>query len=745
MKSIAKNLLAGMNPEQERAVKTTDGPLLIMAGAGSGKTRVLTHRIAYLIVEKEVNPRNILAITFTNKAAREMRERIDGLLGAGTGERMWVSTFHSMCVRILRRNIDQLGYAKSFSILDTADQLTALKNVLKELNLDPKQYEPRAMLHAISDAKNECISDQAYHAQINSQNPYERTIADVYEAYEKKLRQNQSLDFDDLIMKTLELFKKVPTVLQYYQSQFQYIHVDEYQDTNKAQYQLVRLLAEKFENLCVVGDSDQSIYRWRGADIGNILSFEKDYRDAKVILLEQNYRSTKTVLDAANDVIMNNESRYDKRLRTDNPQGDPIYVYKASNEKDEAQFVVEQILHLQKEEGLSLDQFAVLYRTNAQSRVIEEYLVMSNIEYTIVGGTKFYDRKEIKDLLAYLRLIANPEDDLALSRVINEPKRGIGATSFEKMAMFSIQHDRSIFDSLQEVDFMGLTARATNEAVKFREMIDGFIQLQEVLPVSELVEKVLDETGYRSALKKDKSIEAQSRLENIEEFLSVTQAFEARSSEGDKSLVAFLTDLALIADIDSLDDEENKDTEKVVLMTMHGAKGLEYPVVFIIGMEENVFPHARSLQDAEEMEEERRLAYVGITRAERKLYLTSARFRMLFGRSSFNEPSRFIDEISADLLEDLSAGQSIHFGSSTRQRAQQSVSKRAPVKRPAYTASGGEKLGWTVGDKVSHKKWGIGMVVSISGSNEDTELDIAFPNPVGIKRLLAKFAPIEKV
>lgn len=748
MKSIAQNLLTGMNAEQERAVKTTEGPLLIMAGAGSGKTRVLTHRIAYLIVEKEVNPRNILAITFTNKAAREMRERIDGLLGPGTGERMWVSTFHSMCVRILRRNIDQLGYAKSFSILDTADQLTAIKNVLKELNLDPKQYEPRAMLHVISDAKNECISDQQYRAQINSQNPYERTIADVYEAYEKKLRQNQSLDFDDLIMKTLELFKKVPTVLSYYQNQFQYIHVDEYQDTNNAQYQLVRLLAEKFENICVVGDSDQSIYRWRGADIGNILSFEKDYKDAKVILLEQNYRSTKNVLNAANDVILNNASRYDKRLRTDNPEGDPVYLYKANNEKDEAQFVVRQILQLQQEEGLSLDQFAVLYRTNAQSRVIEEHLVMSNIDYTIVGGTKFYDRKEIKDLLAYLRLIANPEDDLALSRIINEPKRGIGATSFEKMATFAIQQDRSIFDSLQEVDFMGLTARATNEAVKFREMIEQLMDLQEVLPVSELVEKVLAETGYRAMLKKDKSIEAQSRLENIDEFLSVTQAFEARSSEGDKSLVAFLTDLALIADIDALDEEDNKNEEKVVLMTMHGAKGLEYPVVFIIGMEENVFPHARSLHDTEEMEEERRLAYVGITRAEKKLFLTSARFRMLFGRSSYNEPSRFIGEISDELVEDLSAGQSYGFEQPmhqpTRQRTQQPA-RRAPVKRPAYTETGGDKLGWKVGDKVSHKKWGVGMVVSLSGSGEETELDIAFPNPVGIKRLLAKFAPIEKV
>lgn len=743
MKSIAENLLNGMNPEQSRAVQKTEGPLLIMAGAGSGKTRVLTHRIAYLIVEKKVYPSNILAITFTNKAAREMRDRIDGLLGAGTGERMWVSTFHSMCVRILRRNIEQIGYARSFSILDGGDQLTAIKQVLKELNLDPKQYEPRTMLGAISNAKNECIDEKMYREQMNEHNPYEKKIADVYDAYAKKLRQNQSLDFDDLIMKTLVLFEKVPEVLEFYQDKFHYIHVDEYQDTNNAQYQLVNLLATKYKNLCVVGDSDQSIYRWRGADIGNILSFEKDYANAEVVLLEQNYRSTKHVLQAANDVILNNRSRYDKRLHTDNDEGDPIYVYKASDEKAESQFVVGKILELQQEEGLSLHQFAILYRTNAQSRVIEEYLVKSNIDYTIVGGTKFYDRKEIKDLLAYLRLIANNEDDLALSRIINEPKRGIGATSFEKMATFSIMHDRSIYDSLQELDFMGLTGRAANEVSMFHEMIKQLTKMQETLTVSELVEEVLNQTGYRAMLKKEKTIEAETRLENIEEFLSVTYAFEKRSEDEDKSLVAFLTDLALIADIDSLDKEENKDAEKVVLMTMHGAKGLEYPVVFIIGMEEKVFPHVRSLDDDEEMEEERRLAYVGITRAERKLYLTSARYRMLFGRSSYNQPSRFIGEISADIIEDLSEGRATSFGS-TAKRSGQVAPRRAAVKKPAYTESGGEKMGWRAGDKAVHKKWGTGMVVGISGSNDDVELDIAFPNPIGIKRLLAKFAPIEK-
>ena len=744
MNKIAADLLTGMNPEQARAVKKTEGALLIMAGAGSGKTRVLTHRIAYLVVEKNVYPSNILAITFTNKAAREMRDRIDGLLGAGTGERMWVSTFHSMCVRILRRNSDRIGISKSFSILDSADQLSVVKSVLKALNLDAKQYDPRTMLNTISSAKNECIDAATFRGQINPHNPYEKTIADVYDGYAKRLRQNQSMDFDDLIMMTLVLFERVPDVLEFYQNKFQYIHVDEYQDTNNAQYRLVNMLANKFKNLCVVGDSDQSIYRWRGADISNILSFEKDYKNAEMIMLEQNYRSTKRILQAANDVIMNNQSRYDKKLRTDNEEGESISVYKASDEKDESQFVVGKILELREQENLKLDEFAVLYRTNAQSRVIEEYLVKSNLDYTIVGGTKFYDRKEIKDLLAYLRLISNNEDDLALARIINEPKRSIGATSFDKMARFAMEHDRSIFDALQEIDFMGITPRAANEVAKFRELIAGFTKMQEFLSVTELVEQVLEKTGYRDMLQREKTIESESRLENIEEFLSVTEAFEKRAEEdtGDRSLVAFLTDLALIADIDSLDKEENQNKEKIVLMTMHAAKGLEFPVVFIIGMEENVFPHSRSLGDDEEMEEERRLAYVGITRAERKLYLTSASYRTLYGRASYNTPSRFIGEISDDILETQSRNSG--FSSGTTISGQSTAPVRPAVKKPVYNTSGGDKMGWSPGDKAVHKKWGTGMVVSVKGTGEEVELDIAFPNPVGIKRLLAKFAPIEK-
>ena len=500
MEHIAKNLTAGMNPQQAEAVKTTEGPLLIMAGAGSGKTRVLTHRIAYLIVEKQVYPSKILAITFTNKAAREMRERIDGILGTGTTDSMWVSTFHSMCVRILRRNIDRLGYSKSFSILDSADQLSVVKNVMKSLNIDTKRYEPRAILSIISSAKNEGITVDGYKMNMNPHNPFDKVAADVYEGYEKRLRTNQSLDFDDLIMKTIKLFEDHPDVLEYYQNKFQYIHVDEYQDTNKSQYLLVKYLARKFRNLCVVGDSDQSIYRWRGADIQNILSFEKDYKDARVILLEQNYRSTQTILRAANEVIEHNKSRYPKRLHTENPEGEKIILYKASNEFDEAQHVVKTIQQLMKSEGRKLDDFAILYRTNAQSRLIEETLVKSGLNYQIVGGTKFYDRKEIKDILAYLRLIANPADDLSLARIINEPKRGIGATSFEKMALYAMEQDRSIFEALSELVFMGVSGKAAAAAEQFYQMISDLSARQSELSVTEIVEQVIDKSGYRQML-----------------------------------------------------------------------------------------------------------------------------------------------------------------------------------------------------------------------------------------------------
>ena len=756
MQYLTDKLLNGLNPEQQNAVKATDGPLLLMAGAGSGKTRVLTHRIGYLIVEKRVNPYNILAITFTNKAAREMRERIGKMMG-GVAEEIWISTFHSMCVRILRRDIDRIGFNRNFTILDSTDQLSVVKTILKEKNIDPKKFDPRAILGTISSAKNELIEPDEY--KKTGGGYFEDIAGQVYEEYQKRLRKNQALDFDDLIMMTIQLFRRVPDVLEYYQRKFQYIHVDEYQDTNKAQYLLVKQLASRFKNLCVVGDSDQSIYRWRGADIANILSFEKDYPNATVILLEQNYRSTKRILLAANKVIENNMNRKAKNLWTENPEGNKLVYYRADSEQGEAQFVAGKIKELTRNSGYNYSNIAILYRTNAQSRVMEEVLLKSNIEYSIVGGTKFYDRKEIKDMLAYLRLISNPDDDISLRRIINVPKRGIGSSSVDKIANFADMHDLSLFQALESVELLGLSPKITKAAREFRDLIGNYTNMQEFLSVTELVEQVLEKTGYIEMLKAEKSLEAQSRLENLEELLSVTKSFE--DSSEDKSLVAFLTDLALVADIDSLDEETEEKVDSITLMTLHSAKGLEFPVVFLIGMEEGVFPHSRSLMEEVEMEEERRLAYVGITRAEQTLFLTNAQMRTLYGRTNMNPASRFISEIPADLFEDVEPAEkkiSSPFGSTGKSfgaaRGTSSFgtpktsfttppTARKPVMRPVSTASGDE-TGWKVGDKAQHGKWGTGTVVSVKGQGEGTELDIAFPSPVGIKRLLAKFAPITK-
>ncbi|MGG1401475.1 DNA helicase PcrA [Bacillus salipaludis] len=745
MQYLSEKLLNGLNPEQQSAVKCTDGPLLLMAGAGSGKTRVLTHRIAYLIVEKRVNPYNILAITFTNKAAREMKERIGKVMG-GAAEEIWISTFHSMCVRILRRDIDRIGFNRNFTILDTTDQQSVIKGILKDKNIDPKKFDPRAMLGAISSAKNELIDPEEYSKTAGGY--FDKVVSDVYEEYQKRLRKNQALDFDDLIMMTIQLFRRVPDVLEYYQRKFQYIHVDEYQDTNKAQYLLVKLLAMRFKNLCVVGDSDQSIYRWRGADIANILSFEKDYPNATVILLEQNYRSTKRILLAANKVIENNLNRKAKNLWTENPEGNKLMYYRADSEQSEAQFVAGKIKELTRDGKHKLSDIAILYRTNAQSRVMEEVLLKSNIEYSIVGGTKFYDRKEIKDMLAYLRLISNPDDDISLRRIINVPKRGIGSSSVDKIADFAAMHDLSFYQALDSIELIGLSPKITKAAREFRDFIRNYTQMQEFLSVTELVEEILEKSGYREMLKAEKSLEAQSRLENLDELLSVTKNFEDVSE--DKSLVAFLTDLALVADIDSMDEEVEK-ADSIVLMTLHSAKGLEFPVVFLIGMEEGVFPHSRSLMEEAEMEEERRLAYVGITRAEQSLFLTNAQMRTLFGRTNMNPASRFIKEIPEDLLEDAApkSGRNSPFGSRGGSFAGSGTgvgapAARKPVMRPVAATTGGDQVGWKVGDKAEHGKWGIGTVVSVKGEGEGTELDIAFPSPTGIKRLLAKFAPIKK-
>ncbi|MGM0837174.1 MAG: DNA helicase PcrA [Bacillota bacterium] len=754
MQYLSQRLLEGLNPMQQEAVKKTDGALLIMAGAGSGKTKVLTHRIAYLMAEKEVAPWNILAITFTNKAAREMKERVQVLLGPAA-EDIWISTFHSMCVRILRRDIDRIGMNRNFTILDTTDQLSVIKNILKDRNIDPKKFEPRTILGTISSAKNELMTPEEYAKQ--PMGPYEQKIGEVYTDYQKRLKKNQALDFDDLIMTTIHLFKRVPEVLEYYQRKFQYIHVDEYQDTNRAQYTLVKMLADRLKNLCVVGDSDQSIYRWRGADIANILSFEKDYPNAEVVLLEQNYRSTKRILEAANRVIENNIGRKKKNLWTENMEGQKILYYQADSEKSEAQFVVGKMREiLQKDPKRKLSDFAILYRTNAQSRVMEEMLLMSNINYSIVGGTKFYDRKEIKDILGYLRLIANPDDDISLARIVNVPKRGIGATTVDKVAQYAALHDISLFQALAEIDLIGVSGRATAALKEFHALINNYVQMQEYISVTELVEEILDKSGYRDMLKADKTIESQSRLENIDEFLSVTKNFEEKYD--DKSLLAFLTDLALVADIDKLDEEDEAQQESVILMTLHAAKGLEFPVVFLIGLEEGVFPHSRSLFEEMEMEEERRLAYVGITRAEEELFITNAQMRTLFGRTNMNPPSRFIKEIPEDLIENYAkqetraASRPTPFGSSRSPFGGSPSATTQPQRRATSAAvnrglkaTGGESLDWGVGDKAEHKKWGIGTVVSVKGEGDNKELDIAFPSPTGVKRLLAKFAPVTKV
>lgn len=738
---LKEDLLKGLNKEQKEAVQHTEGPLLIMAGAGSGKTRVLTHRIAYLIKEKSVAPRNILAITFTNKAAREMKSRVSKLVGP-EGDYMWVSTFHSMCVRILRRDIDRIGYNSNFTILDSSDQLSVVKQVLRNLNIDTKQFEPRAMLNRISGAKNELITPEEFSEHVG--NFYDRQVAKVYDAYQKMLRKNQSLDFDDLIMETIHLFKRVPEVLEYYQRRFQYIHVDEYQDTNHAQYYLVKQLATRFQNICVVGDSDQSIYRWRGANIENILTFEKDYPNTRTILLEQNYRSTKSILDAANHVIEHNAGRKPKKLWTDNPDGNKINYYQGATEQEEALFITDKIQELIREEGYTPGDMAILYRTNAQSRAIEDTLMKSGVSYQMVGGTKFYDRKEIKDLIAYLRLIMNPNDDLSFERVVNEPKRGIGKTSVERLRAYAAANDISFYQAVKEVDFTGVSKRAANALADFGELIKTLSQQQEFLTATDMVEAVLKRSGYEEALENERTIEAQSRLENLEEFMTVTKDFEEKN-EDDKTLIAFLTDLALVADIDQVDEEDPDQEEKITLMTLHAAKGLEFPVIFLIGMEENVFPHSRSMFEEEEMEEERRLAYVGITRAEKQLYVTHAKMRTLFGRTNMNPISRFINEIPEDLIDGVEETKTEMFG---RQPifTEEAIKKPQPKRRARRTTNntGAENKAWAPGDKAIHKKWGKGTVVKVEGEGEGMELDIAFPAPTGIKRVLARFAPITK-
>lgn len=733
---------------QKEAVVTTEGPLLIMAGAGSGKTRVLTHRIAYLIHEKKVNPWNILAITFTNKAANEMKERVNNLVTDG-GEDVWVSTFHSMCVRILRREIDHIGYDSNFTIAGSSEQNTLMRRVLKALNIDPKKYPPRAILAEISNAKNLLMTEKAYENQ--AYNFWQQTVAKAYKMYQAELRRSETVDFDDLIMLTVRLFEEHPQVLSYYQNKFHYIHVDEYQDTNHAQYRLVHLLAERFKNVCVVGDADQSIYGWRGADMQNILDFEKDYPDAQTIMLEQNYRSTKNILKAANAVIENNINRQDKNLWTDNVHGDKIMVYFANDEYDETEYVANKIAEFMREDSsLTFDDFAILYRTNALSRVMEDTLKKRQLPYQIVGGTGYYERKEILDLVAYLTLIVNPADNLSFLRIVNEPKRSIGASTIAKLTEFANFNNMSLYEAALNAQMTNLSARAANNLEEFALMIRDFRKMTEFLTMTDLVETILDKTGYIEALRKEKSLEAESRIENLEEFYSVTQIFDNSEVE-DKTLLSFLTDLSLLAPTDEIEEQ----TSEVTLMTLHSAKGLEFPIVFIIGVEKNIFPLIRQDSDEDDLEEERRLAYVGITRAEKNLFLTSASSRLLYGRRQYNPKSPFIEELDESVSEiDHGAGRPTYatgnYGDAFKKRTtigtikKTSAVKKSPKRVVKNAGVGAEKVDWKVGDKVTHKKWGIGTIVQIKGEKQDMQLNIAFPND-GIKQLLASFAPIEKI
>ena len=757
-------LLNGMNDRQAEAVQTTEGPLLIMAGAGSGKTRVLTHRIAYLIDEKMVNPWNILAITFTNKAAREMRERAEKL--KTEAQDCLIATFHSMCVRILRREADHIGYNRNFTIVDPGEQRTLMKRILKNLNLDPKKWNERAILGTISNAKNDLIDEVAYANLAGDM--YTEIVAKCYKAYQKELRQSEAMDFDDLIMLTLRLFDQNPDVLIYYQQRCQYIHVDEYQDTNHAQYQLVKLLASRFKNICVVGDADQSIYGWRGADMQNILDFEKDYPEAKVVLLEENYRSTKTILQAANEVIRNNRNRRPKNLWTQNEDGEEIVYYRANDEQDEALFVARTIDQLSRE-GYSHKDFAVLYRTNAQSRTVEEALLKSNIPYTMVGGTKFYSRKEIRDVISYLNLIANPSDNISYERVVNEPKRGVGPGTVEKIRDFASSQEMSLLDASANILLSPVKGKAAQAVYDFANMLLDLRERLDDYTVTDLVEAVLEKTGYAASLAAQATLESQARIENIEEFLSVTKNFdESPDNPTDESgldkLSRFLNDLALIADTDDGDTESSE----VTLMTLHAAKGLEFPVVFLVGMEENVFPLSRASEDEDELEEERRLAYVGITRAEKILYLTNANSRMLYGKTNYNHPTRFLREISSDLLNyqglarpanssfkvsytnsDTSKfGQGMSLAQALQERKRQAAPSSISTGSLPFGKSGQSQptkpeVAWAIGDIAHHKKWGDGTVLAVSGSGNSQELKINFPE-VGLKKVLASIAPIEK-
>lgn len=688
-----------LNDKQKEAVLYGDGPLLILAGAGSGKTSVLTTRVAYLIKERGVDPRSIVAITFTNKAAKEMKERIIKLIGS-TGYNIQISTFHSFGLRIIKENHERLGYDRNFTILDSDDSLTVIKKILKDLNIDSKRYNPKFIKNKISSCKNEMVTPDKYKVLVNDE--VSDIIYKVYKKYQETLLRSNSLDFDDLLVKPIELFNKHPDVLQQYQELFKYIFIDEYQDTNEVQYIFSKMLSAKYKNICVVGDDAQSIYSFRGANFKNILNFEKDYKDAKVILLEQNYRSTKTILNAANSVIKNNVQKKDKSLWTENEVGEKIKYVRALDEKDEASFVTKEIKKL-KDDGASLDEIAVLYRTNAQSRTIEEGFLNSNIPYRIVGAYAFYSRKEIKDLLAYLKLIYNPKDDVSLERIINYPKRGIGAKTIDNLSMNAVLNGTSMFDVIEK-----------GKELEFKKLILDMKKQSESLSLTETIDMVLDKSGIKNDLESEHTLEADIRLENLEEFKSITKTFEEES--GVASLEDFLNEVSLVSDVN---DEKNDDSPKVTLMTIHSVKGLEFKYVFVIGMEENIFPHVNSLEEGA-LEEERRLCYVAITRAKKKLYLVNALKRMLYGRTSINMPSRFINEIDKEYMQMPEV---------------KSLAKKLDVEKMFN-----EDNGLKTGDNVVHDTYGPGVVVNVDKSIAT----IAFKKG-GIKKLMKNHKSIKKV
>ena len=757
-----QNLIEGLNDKQKEAVLATEGPCLVIAGAGSGKTKVLTHKIAYLISEKNVKPYNILAITFTNKAASEMKQRVEKIVG-DVAQEMWMGTFHSICVRILRRFIDRIGFDTSFLIFDTSDQKTVVKECLKALNIDDKTFSDRSVLSEISNAKNEMLTPKAYQAKYAGEFRKEK-IGQVYELYQKRLRENNAIDFDDIINYTIDILSENPDVLQYYTEKFKYVLVDEYQDTNKAQFTLVTILASRYGNITVVGDNDQGIYSFRGADISNILNFEKDFPGTKIIKLEQNYRCTGNILKAANAVIKHNENKYEKKLWTENEEGSLPCLYQAEDEYDEANYVVKQIEHLKTEEYLKPKDFVILYRMNAQSRAIEDILRRENIPYKIVGGLKFYERKEIKDTIAYLRLIHNTSDNLSLKRIINEPKRGIGKTSLDKIQEISDRTGTSMYEIIKHAEEFELN-RVKANAEEFIKLIEELRLKKQELSISELLKEVLNKSGYTRALELENTVEAETRMQNLEEFLTVAIEFEEESA--DNTLPEFLESITLSSDVDEMQDEDNT----VTLMTLHSAKGLEFPVVFLVGMEEGIFPGYKSIGEPKELEEERRLFYVGITRAKQFLHLTCAKHRTIFGSTSYNAVSRFIKEIPDNLLDGVvNNDQEEKFndmpynweygktpaGKVTTYKFDEAKTEIKPKSTYQFrtaesflsslsqkqASSGVDITKCKEGMRIYHKKFGEGVIQKIEAEGDDYKLDIQFDKS-GHKRLMAKFANLE--